>query len=128
MKCPKCGSTDFRKKTEYYKAKCDFQYLIDDGLFCYDCQSDVIKQVLDHPVASCDDCEGTPTCPASPAAAEAVGQNYKTKKEKPDWEYGHEEEYGRDGKPTGRTVSFRRDQKTGKREETIHTRFKPDYR
>lgn len=55
-------------------------------------------------------------------------KNVVKKKQKPSWEYGHEPELGRDGKGTGRTISYRRDQKTGKREETIHTWFKSDYR
>jgi len=42
---------------------------------------------------------------------------------KPQWEYGHRREIGKDGKLTGRTISYRCDQKTGKVEEEIHTQF-----
>jgi len=51
------------------------------------------------------------------------------KKEKaskePKWQYGHRREIGEDGKPTGRTVSYRRDRNTGKVEKEMHKHFPP---
>ena len=64
-KCPKCGNTDLREATEFNKARCHFQFLIDHRLFCYHCQMNNIKQILDNPSNSCDDCEFmSPVCPA----------------------------------------------------------------
>jgi len=64
-KCPKCGNTDLREATEFNKARCHFQFLIDHRLFCYHCQMNNIKQILDNPSKSCDDCEFmSPVCPA----------------------------------------------------------------
>uniref|UniRef100_A0A6M3LGT8 Uncharacterized protein n=1 Tax=viral metagenome TaxID=1070528 RepID=A0A6M3LGT8_9ZZZZ len=41
-------------------------------------------------------------------------------------EYGHKLEYGRDGKPTGRTISYIRDRTSKKIIDTIiHTHFLP---
>ena len=76
LKCPKCGSFDLRETTEFNKARCHIQFLINPRLFCYDCQSETIKNRLDNPIKSCDDCFGTSTCPASSAAAEATKQNH----------------------------------------------------
>jgi len=48
----------------------------------------------------------------------------KKNKKEPKWEYGHDRELGKDGKPTGRTISFKRDQRTGKTESIYHKHFK----
>ena len=74
--CPECGGSDWRTKTEFHKAGCHIQFLIDRTLFCYDCAAGIIKYILDHPITSCDGCKGTPDCPSSSAAGEAIRQNY----------------------------------------------------
>ena len=75
IKCPDCGGTDLREQTEWNRANCHMQFLIDRDLFCYDCESEAIKHRLDNPIISCDDCEGTPICPMSEAAENARRQN-----------------------------------------------------
>jgi len=55
-KCPVCGSIDMREATEFNRSRCRIQYLINSSLFCYDCQSVAIKQILANPVKSCDNC------------------------------------------------------------------------
>lgn len=128
MKCSNCGGIDLRELTDWYKANCHIQYLISRSLFCYDCQTDDTKKILDNPIKNCDDCEGTDFCPASQKAADAIKMNHgkhkKTSPQKPNWEYGHKPEFGKDGKLTGRTESFRRDQNTGKTESEFHSHFK----
>ncbi len=84
VKCPDCGNPDLREKTEFYRACCHVQYLIDDSLFCYDCQLEAVKNLLDNPRKSCDDCSGTPTCPNSDAPWRAMQKNYYTRTSKQD--------------------------------------------
>ena len=75
MKCPDCKGKNFRKFTEFHKAACPVQFLIEDRPFCYDCQSDAVKNVLDNPRKSCDGCAGTLTCANSEAAESARAKN-----------------------------------------------------
>lgn len=49
--------------------------------------------------------------------------NNKKKPKNPKWEYGHGEEIGKDGNPTGRKIAWREDQKTGYKETTYHDRY-----
>jgi len=125
MKCPACGSSDLRETTEYNKAHCHIQYLINGSFFCFDCQCEEIKILLNNPRKSCDECTGTSMCPNSKAARNAVKSRGKKNKNPSDrkWEYGHRAEFGSDGKQTGRTESFRTDQNTGETESEFHTHF-----
>jgi len=123
MKCPVCRSSDLREATEYNKALCHIQYLIDGSLFCFDCQCEEVKTLLNNPIKNCDECSGTTMCPNSKAARNAVRKNKKPSERR--WEYGHRYERGSDGKKTGRTESFRTDQNTGETQSEFHTRFEP---
>jgi len=75
--CTKCGSNDLKEMTEFHKAFCYVQFGIDTNLFCYNCQSESVRKRLDNPIKSCDECEGTSTCPNSQAAFDAVKKNYR---------------------------------------------------
>ena len=65
MDCPKCGNPDLLEMTEFNRARCHIQYLIDYSTFCYDCQPDCVKEILDNPNKTCEDCKFiSPVCPA----------------------------------------------------------------
>jgi len=61
--CPACKGYDLRKKTELNKSLCYRQYGTDNSLFCYNCLSDELKEILDNPRKDCDNCPGTMYCP-----------------------------------------------------------------
>lgn len=74
-RCLTCGGHNFDLKTNLFKAFCHIQYLVDDSLFCVDCQSDEIRERLKNPIKSCDECDGTDSCPNSRAAFNAIRKN-----------------------------------------------------
>jgi len=55
--CPECGGSDLRKRTEFNRAACPTQFLIDDSLFCYNCQETDVQQRLDNPITNCRKCD-----------------------------------------------------------------------
>ena len=61
--CPICKGYDLRKKTKLSKSLCHRQYGTDDSLFCYNCLSDELKEILNNPREDCDNCPGTMYCP-----------------------------------------------------------------
>ena len=64
-KCPECGGKNIKSMSTWSEAHCHIQSLIYYSCFCYDCQSDEVKHRIDNPITDCNDCVGTPNCPAT---------------------------------------------------------------
>ena len=63
MKCPICGEHEMLTFTDYYRAGCPVQYLIDRRPLCLKEITDEARRLLENPIEGCHNCSGHSMCP-----------------------------------------------------------------